>query len=135
MTVTQLARVPAAPRTAPTILIVDDDEYVHGALAATLRGLRARLLKARTAAEARQLALLHRPDLAIVDVGLPDRDGYELAAELRDEPALAAMRVLILTGHAPDQAAADAARAHGLVAKPFRLHPFLELVRTQLATR
>jgi DNA-binding response OmpR family regulator len=120
---------------APSVLVVDDDEYVHGALEAALRGLRVHLLTAHTAAEGEALALAHRPCLAIVDVGLPDRDGYELSARLRAAPSLEGMRILILTGQSPDQEAVEDAGADGLILKPFRLHHFLDVVREQLGNR
>ena len=119
----------------PGVLIVDDDEYVHGALEAALRGLRVHLLTAHTAAEGETLALQYHPLLAIVDVGLPDRDGYQLTADLRKASSLASMRILILTGQSPDAAAAKHAGANGLIQKPFRLHHFLDLVREQLGNR
>jgi DNA-binding response OmpR family regulator len=117
------------------VLIVDDDEYVHGALEAAMRGLRVHLLTAHTAAEGEALALQYRPVLAIVDVGLPDRDGYRLTADMREVSSLSRMRVLILTGQSPDEVAASAAGANGLIQKPFRLHHFLDLVREQLGNR
>jgi DNA-binding response OmpR family regulator len=117
------------------VLIIDDDEYVHGALEAALRGLRLHLLTAHTATEGEALALEHRPHLAIVDVGLPDRDGYRLTADMRRAPSLKGMRVLILTGQSPDLVAARNAGANGVVLKPFRLHHFLDLVREQLDIR
>ena len=117
------------------MLIVDDDEYVHGALEAALRGLRVHLLTAHTAAEGEALALQYQPSLAIVDVGLPDRDGYQLTADLRRASCLGGMRILILTGGSPDEIAADRAGANGLIQKPFRLHHFLDLVREQLGNR
>jgi DNA-binding response OmpR family regulator len=119
----------------PSVLIVDDDEYVHGALEAALRGLRVHLLTARTAAEGEALAMAHRPALAIVDVGLPDRDGYRLTADLRGCPALEGMHVLILTGGSPNATAARECGADGLIQKPFRLHDFLDMVREQLGHR
>ena len=119
----------------PAVLIVDDDEYVHGALEAALRGLRVHLLTAHTAAEGEALALAHRPVLAIVDVGLPDRDGYRLTADMRRAPSLVGMRILILTGQSPDEVAAHDCGANGLILKPFRLHHFLDLVREQLGSR
>jgi DNA-binding response OmpR family regulator len=115
-----------------SVLVVDDDEYVLGTLEATLRGLRVHLLTASTAAEGEALALQHRPVLAIVDVGLPDRNGYRLAADLRLAPSLAGMRILILTGQSPDEAAARDSGVNGVILKPFRLHNFLDLVREQL---
>jgi two-component system OmpR family response regulator len=119
----------------PCVLIVDDDEYVHGALEAALRGLRVHLLTAHTAAEGETLALQYRPLLAIVDVGLPDRDGYRLTADMRSQTSLAAMRIVILTGQSPDENAARHAGANGLLQKPFRLHHFLDVVREQLGNR
>jgi DNA-binding response OmpR family regulator len=118
-----------------SVLIVDDDEYVLGTLEAALRGLRVHLLTARTAAEGEALALQHHPLLAIVDVGLPDRNGYRLAADLRMAPSLAGMRILILTGQSPDEVAARNSGVNGLIQKPFRLHHFLDLVRDQLDNR
>jgi DNA-binding response OmpR family regulator len=120
-----------SPRS-PSVLIVDDDEYVHGALVAALRGLRVRLLTAHTAAEGEALALAYEPVLAIVDVGLPDRDGYQLTADMRRVPSLIGMKVLILTGQSPDPEAAMRAGADGLIGKPFRLHAFLDIVKEQL---
>ena len=119
----------------PCVLIVDDDEYVHGALEAALRGLRVHLLTAHTAAEGEDLALQYRPLLEIVDVGLPDRDGYQLTADMRSDASLAAMRIVILTGQSPDENAARHAGANGLLQKPFRLHHFLDVVREQLGNR
>ena len=105
-----------------SVLIVDDDEYVLGTLEAALRGLRVHLLTARTAAEGEAL-------------GLPDRNGYQLAADLRMATSLAGMRILILTGQSPDEAAARNSGVNGLILKPFRLHHFLDLVRDQLDNR
>ncbi|HEX7490694.1 MAG TPA: response regulator [Candidatus Limnocylindrales bacterium] len=119
----------------PCVLIVDDDEYVHGALEAAMRGLRVHLLTAHTAAEGEALALQYRPQLAIVDVGLPDRNGYQLTSDMRQASSLSGMRVLILTGQSPDDIAASDAGANGLIQKPFRLHHFLDLVREQLGSR
>jgi DNA-binding response OmpR family regulator len=119
---------------AASILVIDDDEYIHGALAGALRGMRVHMLAAHTAAEGTAMVLEHRPALAVVDVGLPDRDGYELVADLRSDPSLASMRILILTGQDPDQEAARHSGANAVIQKPFRLHDFLDLVRDLLGS-
>src|SRR5438045_55369 len=121
-----------AIRAAPVILVVDDDDYVHGALEAALRSLRPTIVRATSAAEGLERARAERPDLAIVDLGLPDQDGYSLTRSLRAEPDLAHLRILILTGHEPDQATALAAGADAIMSKPFRLHEFLARVETFL---
>src|SRR4051794_32826639 len=119
-------------RPAPVILIVDDDEYVHATLAAALRGLHPELVRASTAASGLELALKHRPDVAIVDIGLPDRDGYALTREIRARPELASLRICILTGYAPDEATALEAGADAVVGKPFGLQELLDTIRGQL---
>jgi DNA-binding response OmpR family regulator len=119
-------------RAVPVILVVDDDEYVHSTLAAAMRGLRPEIILAATAADGLRLALAHLPDLAIVDVGLPDQDGYALTRAMRERPELADLRICILTGHLPDEALAREAGANAIIGKPFRLNEFLDTVRGQL---
>jgi len=62
----------------------------------------------------RGLELLHvaRPDAAVIDIGLPGMDGYQVARRIRDEPHGRGMLLLALTGY---DSAGDAARAaeHG----------------------
>jgi DNA-binding response OmpR family regulator len=120
------------PRTAPVILVVDDDEYVHSTLAAAMRGLRAEIVRATTAAQGLDLALARLPDVAIVDVGLPDLDGYALTRALRSRPELGSLRICILTGHLPDESLAREAGANAIIGKPFRLDVFLDTIREQL---
>jgi DNA-binding response OmpR family regulator len=119
---------PGSTRPRPTILVVDDDDYVHGTLSAALRQLKPNLIHARTAADGLALATEHRPAIAIVDLGLPDASGYELTRRLRATPGLEALRIVILTGYEPDPAAAQRAGSDDILGKPFRLHEFLELV-------
>jgi two-component system, OmpR family, catabolic regulation response regulator CreB len=119
-------------RGAPAILIVDDDDYVHAAVRAVLRRLTANVTRAATVAEALATAAAAPPDLAIIDVGLPDGDGYDLAAALKSG-ASGRTKVLILTGHAPDPSAAQASHVDAVVAKPFRLHDFVDTVERLLA--
>jgi DNA-binding response OmpR family regulator len=120
------------PRLTPVILVVDDDEYVHSTLAAAMRGLRAEIVRATTAAEGLGLALARSPDVAIVDVGLPDLDGYALTRALRARPELGGMRICILTGYLPDESLAREAGADVIIGKPFRLDVFLDTIRDQL---
>lgn len=122
----------AEERADRVILVVDDDEYVHETLAAALRGLGATLVRAVTATEGHRLALDHRPNLAIVDVGLPDDDGFALTRRLRGEATLEGLRIVILTGYVPDPDEASDAGADAILGKPFRLHEFLATIEAQL---
>ncbi len=117
---------------ARVVLVVDDDDYVHQTLTAALRGVKATIIRASTAAEGLAMARDRRPELAIVDVGLPDEDGYSLAKRMRADDSLAGLSILILTGHLPDEPAAREAGANGIIGKPFRLHELVDAVTAQL---
>jgi two-component system KDP operon response regulator KdpE len=119
-------------RATRVILVVDDDDYVHATLSAALRGLHREMVRATTAADGIRLAILHRPAVAIVDVGLPDLDGYALTRAMRARPELAATRICILTGHLPDEDLALIAGANAIIGKPFRLNDLLDTIGREL---
>lgn len=72
-----------------------------------------------------------RPDLLILDVMLPGRSGYEILADLRADPALSDLRVLMLSakGQSRDREAAQRAGADLYMTKPFSNAEMLERVR------
>jgi CheY-like chemotaxis protein len=45
------------------------------------------------------MAVEYRPDIMLLDIGLPDMDGYEVAEHLRQVPELKAMRLIAITGY------------------------------------
>ncbi len=91
------------------VLLVDDHPIVLSGLSALVEsepGLEL-LASSRTAAEARAVTI--QPDVAVIDLDLPDGDGIELGGSLkRTWPAL---RVVVLTMHADDQAVIRSLRA------------------------
>lgn len=115
------------------ILIVDDDDYVARTFEAMLRDLHPVVLRARTAADGLRSALESAPDLALIDVGLPDVDGLELTRRLRAEPALAHLRIVIVTGYEIGPAEAGLVGADATLRKPVRIEHLREVVARQLA--
>jgi signal transduction histidine kinase len=98
----------AAPAQALEVLVVDDNLDAAGATAAVLAHLGHRVRVAGTASAAVEEVRARAPDVAILDIGLPDMDGYALAALLRArEPGL---RLVALTGYGQR---ADVAQALG----------------------
>jgi two-component system nitrogen regulation response regulator GlnG len=76
------------------LLLVDDDPLCLQLMARQLAGPGRRLLTATTGAEAVALAAEHRPELALLDVGLPDQSGLEVADRLRSlDPELVVVMV------------------------------------------
>ena len=91
----------AAPaRTAPaTVLLVEDNEDARRMLAAHLEASGYSVLEADNGIDGLALAHEARPGLAILDIGLPGLDGYQLAARLRADAATRPMRLIALTGY------------------------------------
>src|SRR5438309_724260 len=74
-------------------------------------------------------------DIVLADIGMPGRNGYEVAEYIKQSPRLAHIPVVLLTGafEPVDQAKATAAGCDGVLAKPFEPHLVIERVRDLLA--
>jgi CheY-like chemotaxis protein len=82
------------------ILIVEDNEDARTTLRMLLSlGFGHTVYEAATGSAAVQLALQERPDVALVDVGLPDLDGHEVARRIRAALDRAAILLVALTGY------------------------------------
>ena len=110
-----------------SVLIIEDHADAGESLAALLQllGHRAEWTDLGMAGIERAAAL--RPDLVLVDLGLPDIDGHEVARRLRARPQTQDLRLVALTGYgaAEDRARALAAGFDDHLAKPIGL-PELE---------
>ncbi len=115
------------------ILIVDDDADLRSALAEQLAlHPEFEVETASTAAEALTTALETNPDIMLMDVGLPDRDGRDAVRDLRRDGYR--RPIIMLTAHDED---ADAVQgldsgANDYVGKPFRFVVLLARIRAQL---
>jgi signal transduction histidine kinase len=84
------------------ILIVDDHVDGAGSLAMLLRTMCRAVYVAHRGVTGLELALEHRPDAIILDIGLPGMNGYELARELRSRPETRRAAILALSGYGRD---------------------------------
>jgi CheY-like chemotaxis protein len=80
------------------VLVVDDSRDGAESLALLLRLKGHDVRVAHDGLAALEAARANRPDLAILDIGMPGMDGYELAQRLREEPGLAKLVLVALTG-------------------------------------
>ncbi len=101
----------------PVILIVEDDAATRRAVAANLLAHGYRMAEAGTAGEALATWDAGRPDLVIVDLGLPDRDGLTVVRRVRTE-ATTPILVLSARGDEPTKVAALEQGADDYVVKP-----------------
>ena len=91
-----------------SILVIDDDDTLRETLADFFEGLGHQVRTAATATAGRQAAAAHSPDVALVDLRLPDADGLRLLEAIRaDDPEVG---VIFLTGHADVPTAVRAMR-------------------------
>jgi two-component system KDP operon response regulator KdpE len=100
------------------VLVVDDEPQILRALRVVLRDAGFEAMPASTAQEALDLAALHPPDAAIVDLLLPDGDGIEVTRALR-EWTKAPIIVLSAVGEEEQKVRALEAGADDYVTKPF----------------
>jgi signal transduction histidine kinase/DNA-binding response OmpR family regulator len=81
----------------PTILVIDDDQATHVLMAENLKPLGARFLQATTGAAGLEMARAERPDLILLDVRLPDRQGWEVLHDLKANPVTADLPVIVVS--------------------------------------
>jgi two-component system, chemotaxis family, CheB/CheR fusion protein len=101
------ASVPAAPRR--RILVVDDHEDSVTMMAAILRSRGYAVATARNGIAALEIAPKFSPEIIILDIGLPEIDGYEIARRFRNLPATGRTFIIALSGYGTPQ---DRTRTH-----------------------
>jgi two-component system, OmpR family, KDP operon response regulator KdpE len=110
------------------VLVVDDEPQIIRALRAALHAHGHDISVASTAEEALVEASANTPDLMILDLGLPDRDGTEVIRELRGWSDMPVIVLSVREGQAEKVAALDAG-ADDYVTKPFGLEELLARMR------
>lgn len=94
---------------AQTILLVEDHPEVANAQALLLRAIGYQVQVAGDGPTAVEMAKSSVPDIAIVDIGLPGFDGYQVAESLRADPATSSIRLIALTAYGSPE---DRQRSH-----------------------
>ncbi len=115
----------------PLVLVVEDDAPILRFLKITLTGHGFRYAEASTASTALARFAELRPDVVVLDLGLPDRDGLELLRELR---SFAAVPVVVLSARdrEHDKVVALDAGADDYLSKPFGVSELLARLRVAL---
>jgi two-component system KDP operon response regulator KdpE len=116
------------------ILVVEDEPPIRRLLRTTLAANDYRTLEAATGGEAMSALRHHRPDLVLLDLGLPDVDGQQLIGEMRK---LGHVPIVVLSSRGDEQAkvAALDSGADDYVTKPFGADELLARIRAALRHR
>ncbi|MEM1331247.1 MAG: diguanylate cyclase [Planctomycetota bacterium] len=119
---------------ARTVLVIDDSPDVHRLLQARLRNEQLALDSATSGTSGFERAKTIEPDLVLLDVDMPDLDGFEVLRRLKDERNTADIPVVMLSGHTSpqDKVTAFDLGAVDYVVKPFDLTELRARIRSAL---
>ena len=114
--------------------MVDDESSITGLLSKILALDGHTVHVAGTGSEAVRTASDLKPDLIVMDITMPEMDGYEATARIKEDPALKETPVIFLTGKSVEEDAGRAFAQGGLtfVCKPFSNQQIRDLVNLTL---
>jgi CheY-like chemotaxis protein len=119
----------------PKILLVEDNELNRDMLSRRLERRGFTVVMAVDGGEGVRMALTEKPDLILMDMGLPVLDGWEATRQVRADPASANVPIIALTAHAmsSDEQKAKEAGCDDFDTKPVELPRLLEKIQALLA--
>jgi CheY-like chemotaxis protein len=112
------------------ILVVDDNESCRAALLGALSRSGFEAIAAENGRAALGIARERRPDMILMDLMMPEMDGWQALAALRQDPAISTIPVVACTASAPDRDRVASAGFAGCLAKPTRLAVLLDVIQT-----
>ena len=120
-----------------SILVAEDDPNILISIEFLLSNAGYRVITASDGARAWELLLERRPHLAVLDIMLPEIDGYDLCTRIRGASALQATRVLILSarGGTMEMEKGVQRGADACMRKPFGTRDFLDTIARLLAAQ
>ena len=135
---------PASPASDPPrisqarrVLLIEDNEDARRSMMTILRYYGYRVFEAADGFEGIATAEEIQPDCAIIDIGLPQYDGYEVAKRLRAAPACRNMLLIALTGYGSENARSQAEKAgfDDYLVKPVSPRELAEIIESRLQQR
>jgi CheY-like chemotaxis protein len=114
------------------VLIADDERALRLLVRATLESSRIAILEAANGREALELARAEKPDLVLLDVQMPELDGFTVCQMIKADPATSHIPVVILTAYG---FASDAERSKGVGAAHHLMKPFSPFALLNLVNR
>ena len=116
------------------VLIADDEQNIVISLEFLMKREGFEVVVANDGEEAIRRIRADQPDLVLLDVMMPKKSGFEVCQEIKADPALAAVRILMLTAKGRDTEVAKglALGADAYMTKPFSTKELVEKVRSML---
>jgi len=119
------------------LLLADDSVTIQRVIELTFADEDIVVIAVGDGRQAIERAKAERPDIVLADIGMPERDGYEVASFIKGTPELAHIPVLLLTGafEPIDEDRARAAHCDGVLVKPFEPQMVINRVKELIAGR
>jgi CheY-like chemotaxis protein len=119
------------------LLLADDSVTIQRVIELTFADEDVHVIAVGDGKQAIDRVQQERPDIVLADIGMPERDGYEVASFIKGNPQLAHIPVLLLTGafEPIDETRARAVGCDGVLVKPFEPQMVINRVRDLLAGR
>jgi two-component system KDP operon response regulator KdpE len=121
----------AMSETAATILVVDDEPQIRRFLRTSLRAHGYEVIEAQSGDEALRQSTAGRPDLIVLDLGLPDMEGFDVLEKLREFSRVPVF-VLSVRAREADKVRAFEMGADDYITKPFGMSEFIARMRSAL---
>ncbi len=123
-------------RTQPKILLADDSVALRNTLTQMLKHASYTILQARDGLEALEQLIQHVPDVFLLDVEMPNLNGYDLLGIMRLYPSLATVKIIMLTSRSSEKHIQHAMNlgAHAYLTKPCSQETLVETIQKMLQT-
>ena len=121
----------------PKLLLADDSVTIQRVIELTFADENVQVVAVGDGKAAIESLKSDRPDIVLADVGMPEHDGYEVAAFIKGNPELAHIPVLLLTGafEPIDETRAKSVGCEGVLVKPFEPQMVISRVRELLGRK
>ena len=128
------ATTPASPGTGPLVLIVDDDERLREYVRVNLEAEGYEVREAGSGPAALEALGQRSPDLILLDVMMPQVDGWETLRQIQEHTGIGAIPVIMFSGKVDEASAAQAASrgAQAFIGKPFDPRSLIESTKQLL---
>ncbi len=113
----------------PLVLIIDDDLNIHDLAGRILSQNGYRTISSTAGIRGLELAKENKPDLILLDIMMPEKDGWEVLKELRQDELLSDIPVLV-TSVLEEQKTAEALGARAYISKPFDRQSLLDTIKS-----
>lgn len=111
------------------VLVIDDDLPLRGMLAAALRQHGFQVLLAGDGAEGHRALKIHKPDVILLDLAMPDVNGWDFLQRLRETGQLGKTPIIVVSAHLRiDPQAVLQMGVSAILPKPFNLNELIDLI-------